>query len=845
MRRHRESLGVWCLLVTWAAVSASSQDLDEARRLHGLGRYREAVEAYRHVAESLAVEDAAAAAAARNNACVILNSLGDYAAAREECGEALRLRRELADDRGMARTLNNFALVLQNAGEYEAARSAFSQALAINERRGDVEAQVLNLANLGALATIAGEYGPALTFHGRAAALVERHANEPWAQEQRRITAINRGVVLERLGAYREALDLYRDLLADAPAAEDSRDRAQLLLNLGVVYRNLGDPARALESFQEVATIYRNLEDPDGLSNAMLNVALANHLDLGRWPEAEAAYLEALDLARRHGNRPEEIQDLFYLGEFLRESGRLDEAREHFEACLELAVASGSAEGRWSALAGLGRIAAEGGDLESAFELLSTAVDAIETAGSGISRDRLAGFFGDKRSVYAAAVQTLAALAAREPSSEFGEKALEIVQQAKARDLLDALGEESWPAKPLAGAELRGAAAGGAILEFFAAEQDLVRWAITTSSIAIANLGPRAAIEEDVLRVARGLARGSAPSAEQLARLSRRLLGGLDAEVMAGSRITVAPDGALKRFPFEVLAFEDSPQTPVVERLAVDYVASASTLAWLRERRGEASSRAGERLRLRGFGAPDLTSSEADPGSPRGLVAARWELEPLPQAVRELEALGRLLGGRHEILSGPEATEGAFRAAASSPAVVVHFATHAVIDERPGRGAAIVLGASGEDDGLLEPREIVSLEQDTILTVLAACRTAVDARPTGALSSLAGAFLAAGSSAVIATLWDVGDRATAVFMEQFYYQLGRGHRPAAALSLAKRRLRADPRWNRPEVWAAYVLIGDSPPVAEQPRAAAVVSVIALAAVLLGVAALYALRSTGP
>ena len=37
---------------------------------------------------------------------------------------------------------------------------------------------------------------------------------------------------------------------------------------------------------------------------------------------------------------------------------------------------------------------------------------------------------------------------------------------------------------------------------------------------------------------------------------------------------------------------------------------------------------------------------------------------------------------------------------------VVHLATHTVIDERPGRGAAILLTASGDDDGLLSPEEI-------------------------------------------------------------------------------------------------------------------------------------------
>ena len=68
---------------------------------------------------------------------------------------------------------------------------------------------------------------------------------------------------------------------------------------------------------------------------------------------------------------------------------------------------------------------------------------------------------------------------------------------------------------------------------------------------------------------------------------------------------------------------------------------------------------------------------------------------------------------------------------------------------------------------------------------------------------------------MVATLWDVNDAATATFMEQFYWHLGRGLTPAEALRQTKRRLRADPRWSRPALWAGYVLIGNPPAVAER------------------------------
>jgi CHAT domain-containing protein len=156
-----------------------------------------------------------------------------------------------------------------------------------------------------------------------------------------------------------------------------------------------------------------------------------------------------------------------------------------------------------------------------------------------------------------------------------------------------------------------------------------------------------------------------------------------------------------------------------------------------------------------------------------------------------------------------------------------------VIDERPGAGTAILLTPAGDDDGLLSPAEIATLRGSADLTVLAACSTALapEAGSGDALATLTGSFLAAGSPAVVATLWDVGDDATAVFMEQLYHQLGRGHPPAEALRRAKERLRSDPRWKNPALWAGYVLVGEAPAVVRRPLASLWIWVaVALAAI---------------
>ena len=780
--------GLSALLLLAAPVAG--QSIEEAFELHAAGRLPEALRAYEIVARSTTASDPAVAATALNNACVIRMDLGDLRAALPECEEALRLRRAGEDAVSIAETLDNLGLVLQSLGRPGQAEERFRESLGISRRMGDSEAVAITLGNLGALALSRGRYSRAMRLYTEAADLAAAHRDEPWTAEQEEIARVNQGVVLEKVGAYREAIQLYQGLLAGSRAL-DPRRRAALLVNAGVIYRNLGDPVSAVDSFRGAVAAYEETGDLAALSNAWLNLGIARHLNLERPEEAEAAFREALRLARESGDRTEEVQDLFYLGRLLLEQGRLGEAGEVFRQGLAVAEASGSAEGRWSAREGLGRIAAARGDLPRALSHLEKALEEIERVRSGLEQDSWrAGYFGDKRSVYAATVDVLWRM-------HDAERAFGIAQRAKARDLLDVLGSDRNPAAPLTAAEIQERIGKDTVLEYFLGEERLYLWILGRDGLRMADLGPRRPVLDDVARVHRRLARGGEPDPAALDRLSRVLLSPAG-PLPDGARLRIAPDGLLHYLPFEVLSVDSG--APLVERAVVSYLPSASTLG------GKEKDAGSPELRLAGFGAP----REVPGGIPGGM-----DLPPLPSAERELDAIARLLGGRHALFTGGHSTEQAFRKAAVSGARVVHFATHTVIDEGPGGGAAILLSPAGEDDGLLRPREIAALHGRTGLAVLAACRTALGSggEDGRALASLTGSFLAGGSAAVVATLWDVGDAATAAFMEQLYAELGKGLPPAEALRRAKLRLRADPRWNRPALWAGYVLAGDGEPVA--------------------------------
>jgi CHAT domain-containing protein len=95
----------------------------------------------------------------------------------------------------------------------------------------------------------------------------------------------------------------------------------------------------------------------------------------------------------------------------------------------------------------------------------------------------------------------------------------------------------------------------------------------------------------------------------------------------------------------------------------------------------------------------------------------------------------------------------------------------------------------------------------TNLVALSACETQLGAQSKGDdIVGLNRAFIYAGASSVIASLWTVDDEATNLFMKALYGHLKRGMTKAAALQAAQAATRK--KYPHPYYWAAFVLTGD-------------------------------------
>ncbi len=808
---RRTLLLVW-LVALWSSAARAAESpnyLEQAREHHRRGELTQAISAYRVVLENPATT--AEQAVARNNLCLLFESLGDNSAALPECRQAVDLRRSEQGTPGaaLARALNNLSIVLQNLGEFAEAESLLVEALELNRRLSLDGAQAVNLGNLGTLTLETGDFDRSMDFFQQAEKLAQERIDEPWAASQKALASLNQAVVLENVGAFRESLALLKKVGTSGDLPPEYRTSYEI--RMGVVLRNLGDPVRAIEAFEEALRDFRALGDIVGQANAWLNLGIARHFNLGQLTEARASYREALTLARESRDRGGEIQALYYLGRLHLDQGNTGSAEASFRECLHLAQESGIQEGEWSAYEGLGRCSRRQGDLERAAELLERAIEILEGQRARFRRTELReGYFGDRRSPYSAAVEAYAVLERKARGQGAARRALELVQQAKARELLENLGSARSRPHPMTADQIVAAVGDGRLLELFVAEGRVFGWWVEGGGIELFDLGDWETIQAAVAEVHGDLASNRPLSETSVEVLSTHLVDPLPTGSLVGGKLWISPDRSLHYLPFELL--ESRGGSPArqrwVERATIAYLPSASGLGWLRQREPT-----GAEIRFVGFALPTGSAGGRPQGLSASLLMETEVFSSLPAAEGELISSSKKVGGAHRLFLGNQASEASFREASTEGSRIVHLATHTVIREVGGDTAAVLLSPSGEDDGLLFPAEIAALDLQIDLSVLASCRTALGAgEEARALSSLSGSFLAAGSRAVLATLWDVGDEATAAFMEQFYHQLRRGLPPAAALRNAKLRFLADPDWSDPSLWAAYVLIGDPPAI---------------------------------
>ncbi len=562
---------------------------------------------------------------------------------------------------------------------------------------------------------------------------------------------------------------------------------------LGDLHLRAGRPRDALREYERFSQS----------GDALLTLSIAN------------AYLAAGDtkrageLFRGAESRNSAITALAQrgLGQVALAEGRLDEAVRLFERSAREARGNDAAYHRLWALAGLGRAHAGAGDQAGAAVAYRRAIATAEEVRARFRSEELkSGFFGEVQQVFDDAVALLV-------QSGDPEGALDVSERSRGRALQDLLrgrvkaklgGDVLTDTLATQGsvAELRAAVPDGVVIvEYHTTADRTYAWTIRPSGVAVTSVGlGREALRTEIeqFRQKIGARPIAGPShrrdvvtkgdpnalAFQTTAIAQRLYEHLirPLGLRSSEDVVIVPHGALHYLPFQALVGDAG---FLIEERGVSYLPAAATL-----RHFLAGPRPTRRRAL-GLGNPDLGSSRL------ALPAAEREVEQLRAIFPEAEIYVRSAATKQQLMRrGPESE-------------VIHVAAHASLDEVDPLYSMIRLAASDGKPGDVEAHEVYELDLSRArLVVLSACKTGLGrVSRADEFWGFTRSFLAAGSRAVVVSLWAVEDETTARLMARFYGTLHEeGTR--AALRRAQLALLADPQTRDPFFWAAFNAVGD-------------------------------------
>ena len=374
--------------------------------------------------------------------------------------------------------------------------------------------------------------------------------------------------------------------------------------------------------------------------------------------------------------------------------------------------------------------------------------------------------------------------------------ALAFAERARARTLLEALSPASGttPVDPMAA---RASLPSSVTMLYYAALDDrLLIWTLTRTAVAFVDTPIRHAELIHLLEQFRSEMAGNPSAARDMPSLTRLydvLIRPVAGGLPDGSEVVIVPDGALNAVPFAALIRREN-RRYLVEDRAVEVTPSLTMFLAASARRETHTAAWNDALVL---GNPRIAGDDAD------VPADLPEAEAEARDVAALYPTATLLLGANATRSDFVRDAGRFG--------VVHFAGHAIANEGRPELSRLLMAGSNETSRSLFARDIAALHFGaTELVVLGACRTSIGRIRRGeGVFNLARPFLAAGVPTVVASLWDVDDRASRRLLVAFHRALRQNGDVAEALRHAQLQLMgdADPLLQAPAAWAGFTVIG--------------------------------------
>jgi CHAT domain-containing protein/Flp pilus assembly protein TadD len=758
-------------------------------------------------------------------------------------GQALTLFRILEERGGESLALQRLGYCLQRLLDFEGAIRRYEEFLSL--AAGPTQTAAIRAAVLGSLGVCymnVGRYEAAIGRLEQAIPLLAIGDCLPRGE-----TLYYLGVSLHHVGQYNGAVDALDEALANSLVCGDLQRAIDQLMELASCYSGLDHAQMAAEALEQALGLCSllersKLEDPWRHALVLMQLGIL-HREIGHYPTAVQFLKQSAAICQESGELGGEIMSLGNLALCMDALGERERAVLLIEDVLCKAEDLPQAlQEIWRTHWGAGILYARLGELELAREHYETAIQELEALRGRIASESLRSSFVAKlsvRSVYAEYIRLLDSLGE-------GVLALFISECCHARTFLDLVamgpvgtlenvveeGIRSGVVEPSAikanvDEVARSLPSNTAAIEYFVTDDATYVWVIYQGEIqgSIQLKHGRAELMHKVIDTRRQL--GSSPEhpfnprnlVELYDWLIRPVENLLPKTTGEGDvpHLIIIPSGPLYYLPFQAFIWTSEDLTenaPLIVRYALSYSPSLATLKYAQALADTAYPQA-----------TFLALADPDSGNPR-----------LPDAQTEARMVAQLFTVS-SVYVDSYATEDVVQSD-SATAREILLSTHGLFNPHNPMFSYLVVSPTAENkDGKLYAYEVFSLPLHAGMVVLSACETLLPslAQMTDQLNKIARragddtpqeltedqlkeltagdevvgltrAFISAGASSVLSSLWSVPSGSTAALMVAFYGHLNDGLSKAEALRRAQMDVKAV--YPHPWYWAAFNLMGD-------------------------------------
>jgi CHAT domain-containing protein/Tfp pilus assembly protein PilF len=764
--------------------------------------------------------------------------LGDVYTSQNDLGRALDAYRrallpfhQFGDKSQEARILNQIGANRLIVKDTDATLRCFRQARDLAHAAGDAKAEAVALNNAGMVLHDRGDTWEAARCFRDALLLSQAHDPDEEAMSLERLGLIN-----DEMGQRDAAVDLYQRVL-DLPRISPT-ERAVALSRLGEIYAAERRPDRAFQVFQQAIDIQRSVGDWENEASTLIGFGLAD-VGIGRLDDALDSYQQALKIYRSWKDLRGQAFALLNLGWVLAEQSRYEDANQAFRQALSFALELKNPMVEAGAHLGFAWMERRRDHLIEAQKEATEAVGLIEALrAKTLDSELRLSFFAKKQDAYDLLITTLMDQYERQRSPDLLAKALQVSESARARSLLDTVGAQAGssailPAQIISVREIQQQVLDSdtVLLEYWLGRSRAYLWMVTSDRLEGFVLADPAALEKLARETLGSLAEVNSPgdlrpTAERAHALSLALLGPV-ADRLQDKRLLIVAGGALQSVPFEALPdMTKSPSNPAggqggPEPLLLSheivYEPSASVLALIRKRSWGRQPAPQWLVTLADavFERDDrrIPKSYRKQDGPVDPVLGRLSRLPATRAEADAITAGFPVGMFFEALDF-KASRDLVLSGRLNDFRVVHIASHTFAPVNRPERAALVLSQVDERgrprNGRVGIREVSSLSLRADLVVLSSCKSAAGKDVLGeGTVGLPHAFLMAGASGVVTTLWPIEDQSSSELIRIFYRNmLTRRMSVSSALRQAQIEMWKDPRRRAPRYWAGFIAEGE-------------------------------------